>query len=165
MAYDDRKTTSFVRLNSKISAVNLLALEYGGVDVPEGRFIAKDASGKAVLAVNTDHVVYMNFLDTTHGSVKATQKDNFDDTAPTITQGTGGLSGIIGSGIRIGLPTSGWDPARAPTRLDVVMVGATGKPLSVDPATLVGGELYFGVIDEIKQGIAWFNFESLARRW
>lgn len=165
MSYDDRKTTSLVRMNSKISAVNLLALDYGGVAVAEGLFIKKDAAGKAVLATNTDLFVLMNFLSTSHGSVKAQQKDNFDDTAPVITQGTGGLSGIIGSGIPIGLPISAWDSARAPTLYDIVGVGAGAKPLSIDPAAAPPLTIYFGTIFEISQGIVWFIFESLAKRW
>jgi hypothetical protein len=166
MAYDDRKTTSFVRMNAKISSVNLKHLDFGGVAVAEGRLIVRNAAGKAILATNADHFVMMNFLDTSHGSVKASQKDNFDDTAPVITQGTGGLSGIIGSGIMIGLPTSGYDPARAPVLNDIVTVGANGMPLCMDPAgPPPAGTLYFGTINEISQGIAWFLFESLARKW
>lgn len=166
MSYDDRKTTSLVRMNAKISSVNLQKLDYGGVAAAEGLLIKRNAAGKAVLATNTDHYVLLNFLDTSHGSVKAEQKDNFDDTAPTITQGSGGLTGIIGSGIPIGLPISAWDPAKVPAMDDLVTVGAGAKPLAIDPlAPAPVGTLYFGVVNEVSQGIAWFLFESLARKW
>lgn len=163
MAYDDRKTTSLVRLNSKISALNQLKVEFGSVDIAEGRFMKKDATGKAVLATNTDRFVLLNFLDSQAGSVKTQTQDKFDATAPTITQGSGGYSGIVGSGLPIGIPVTEWDPARAPVAGDWVGVGASGRQLALDPAgPPAPGTPLFGVVYEVSLGIAWFIYESVA---
>lgn len=169
MAYDDRKTTSLVRLNSKISALNQLKLEFGSVDVPEGRLIKKDAAGKAVLATATDFFTLLNFLDTLAGSSKTSTEDKFDATAPKITQSSGGLTGIVGSGLPIGIPVTEWDTAvMAPAAGNLVVVGTSGKPRAmevpgggVDPIT--PGKPYFGVVFEVSLGIAWFIYESVGQ--
>jgi hypothetical protein len=164
MGYDDRKTTSLVRLNSKISAVNLMHLDYSGAAVPEGRFIKEDAQGRAVLAGAADFFAYLNFLDTVHGSVKASTKDNFDASAPTLEHGTGGLSGIVGSGLPIGIAQSEWDPATVPALGDVVAIGASARPRAYNPpgggAPIPINRPWFGTVYRISQGIVWFVFNS-----
>jgi hypothetical protein len=166
MGTDDRKTTSLVRLNSKISAVNLMKLDYSGVAIAEGRFIKEDAQGRAVLAGATDFAAYLNFLDTTHGSVKTHTKDNFDATAPTLEQGTGGLSGIVGANTPIGIAQAEWDPATVPALGDVVAIGASSRPRAFNPpggaAPIPVGRPWFGTVYRISQGIVWFFFSSNA---
>jgi len=167
MAYDDRKTTSLVRLNSKISAINQLKLEFGSVDVPEGRFVKKDAAGKAVFATNTDYFTLLNFLDTLAGSSKTQTQDKFDATAPTISQSSGGLTGIVGNGTPIGIPVTEWDTAvMAPAAGNLVTVGTSGKPRAME---IPGGGVdpiptnrpFFGTIYEVSLGIAWFIYRSI----
>jgi len=157
--YDERKTTSVVRLNSKLSATDLEHFEDGGVDIAEGILIAEDANGKAKIAVVTDRAVFVNFLDTDHGSVRDSTKDVFDPTAPVLTRSTGGLTGIIGRETPIGLHKSLWDGT--PARGELVTVGTVGKPKGVAPASIATTP-HFGVIHRVRGDFIWFLFKSVA---
>lgn len=171
---DTRRTTSLVHLNTKIEAINIEHLDYGDADIAEGRFIAEDnTSEKAREAVagavgTGDMYVLMNFLDTTAGTSKDEQKDAFDETAPTITQGTGGLAGVIGNGVPIGIHKKYWDinVNYNPARNQVVAVGTDGKPknYTTSGANKIPQDVpFFGTIYRLRDDIIWFNFESNGR--
>jgi len=171
---EGRKTTSLVHLNSKIEAANIEHLDYGGVAIAEGRFIVEDPStSKAALAAagvlgTGSMYALLNWLDTEAGTTKDKQVDAFDETAPEIEQGTGGLAGIIGSGIPIGIHQSHWDinTNYAPAIGQVVAVGANGKPKNY---TVAGGNKitqdtpYFGVIHRVREEVVWFYVESVGK--
>lgn len=171
MAMEYRKTTSLVRLNSKMEALNLLKVEFSGADIEEGRFIVEDANQKGRKAVvgalgTGDHYVWLSFLDSTHGSVKDSTGNVFDESAPTITQGSGGLSGIVGNGLPIGIHKKYWDLTGSPLIGDAVIIGASAKPGNIP--LFGGGKIaadvpYFGVIYRIVDDIVWFVFESAGR--
>lgn len=172
MAMEYRKTTSLVRLNSKMEAVNLLHVDFTGTaTIEEGRFIVEDANGRGRKAVagalgTGDHYVWISFLDTTHGSVKDSTGNVFDESAPTIVQGSGGLSGIVGNGVPIGIHKKYWDLVGSPVIGDAVIIGTDAKPSNIP---LFGGGAiasnvpYFGVIYRIVDDIIWFVFESAGR--
>lgn len=158
--YDSRKTTSVVRLNSKLSAVDLEHFEDGGVDVAEGIFINEDSGGKAQLAGGSDREVFLNFLSTSHGSVRDVVRDNFDDTAPDLSHSTGGLTGIIGRQTPIGLHKSLWDGS--PAKGELVTVGTDGAPKGV-AAGSISTTPHFGVIHRVRGDFIWFLFHSGAQ--
>lgn len=168
MAMEYRKTTSLVRLNAKIESLNILKIDFGGTDIEEGRFIVEDSNGKGQAATpgalgTGDTFVFLSFLDTTHGSVKDSTVDSFDDTAPTITQGTGGLAGIVGSGLPIGIHQKYWDLTGTPALGDAVIIGTGAKPGNVPMSgggAIAANVPYFGVIYRIVDEIIWFIFES-----
>jgi hypothetical protein len=159
--YDSRKTTSVVRLNSKLSATDLEHFEDGGVDVAEGIFVNEDANGKAKIAVGTDREAFINFLSTSHGSVRDVVKDYFDETAPDLSFSTGGLTGIIGRQTPIGLHKSLWDGGAA-TKGHLVTVGTGGKPKSVVSGS-IGTTPHFGVIHRVRGDYIWFIFSTTAK--
>lgn len=161
--YDARKTTSIVRLNSKLSAANLEHLEDGGVDIAEGIFIAEDTDGKAKIATASEQSVFLNFLDTDNQTVRDNQKDYFDSTAPELPAQGGGLTGIIGSNVPIGLHKSLWDVQGTPARGDLVIVGTGGKPKNQPYASIGANTPYFGVIHRIRGEYLWFLFTSTGR--
>jgi hypothetical protein len=110
----------------------------------------------------------LNWLDTEAGTTKDKQVDAFDETAPEIEQGTGGMAGIIGSGIPIGIHQRHWDinTNYAPAIGQVVAVGADGKPknFTVSGANPLGGTVpYFGVIHRVREEVVWFYFESVGK--
>jgi len=157
--YDERKTTSVVRLNSKLSATDLEHFDDGGVDIAEGILIAEDANGKAKIAVATDRAAFMNFLSTDHGSVRDSTRDVFDPSAPVLTRSTGGLTGIIGRETPIGLHKSLWDGT--PAKDELVTVGTGGKPKGV-AAGSISTTPHFGVIHRVRGDYIWFLFKSVA---
>lgn len=173
MAMEYRKTTSLVHFNTKLEAANLMAIEYGAAEIEEGRFIAVDATTLKARKANAgaydaaptpgDTMVFLNFLDSTHGSVKDTDSNPFDESAPTIKQGSGGFSGIVGSGLPIGIHRKYWDSGATPAMNDAVIIGTDGKPLSCGFAAMAAKVPYFGVIYKINDDIVWFQFESVGK--
>jgi hypothetical protein len=159
--YDSRKTTSVVRLNSKLSATDLEHFEDGGVDVAEGVFINEDANGKAKIALGTDREVFINFLATSHGSVRDEVKDYFDESAPDLSFSTGGLTGIIGRQTPIGLHKSKWIGGTA-TKGHLVTVGAGGLPESVAKGS-ISTTPHFGVVHRVRGDYIWFIFQTTAQ--
>lgn len=171
---EGRKTTSLVHLNTKIEAANIEHLDYGGAAIAEGRFIVESGTTKkvavaaaGVLGTGSMYAL-LNWLDTESGTVKDQQVDAFDDTAPVIVQGTGGMAGIIGSGIPIGIHKKHWDVNGnyAPAIGQVVAVGADGKPknFTVSGANKIEQDRpYFGVIHRIREDVVWFYFESVGK--
>ena len=168
---EGRKTTSLVHLNTKIEAINIEHLDYGGDAITEGKLIAEDATTKKARvatagAVGTgDIFVLVNWLDTAHGSVKDAQTDPFDETAPTITEGTGGLAGIFGNGVPLGIHTKHWDDigTYAPAVGKVVIIGDSGLPraLPISGGGAIANNVpYFGSIYRVRENIVWFFFES-----
>ena len=170
---EGRKTTSLVHLNTKIEAANIEHLDYGGAAIEEGRFIVEGTNGKVAVAAAGlkgvgSHYALLNWLDTESGTVYDKQVDAFDDTAPVISQGSGGMAGIIGSGIPIGIHKKHWDinTNYAEARGQGVVVGANGKPKNY---TLTGANCieadrpFFGVIYRIREDVIWFYFESCAK--
>lgn len=168
---DTRKTTSLVHLNTKMEAINIEHLDYGSADIEEGRFIAEDAItakaryGAAGVLGTGDMYVWLNWLDTTAGTSKDTQIDAFDETAPVITQGTGGLAGITGNGVPIGIHKMHWDinVNYAAARNQVVAIGVNGKPknFTTSGANKIPQDVpFFGTIYRLRDDIIWFNFES-----
>jgi len=171
---EDRKSTSLVHLNAKIESVNIEHLDYGGAEIAEGRFIVEDGTtGKvrfaAAGALGTgDMYAFLNWLDTEAGTVKDEQRDYFDETAPTITQGTGGMAGLIGSGIQIGIHKKHWDVNTNydPARNQVVAVGSDGKPKNFTTAganKIAADVPFFGVITRIREDVIYFNFHSAGK--
>ena len=171
---EGRKTTSLVHFNTKIEAANIEHLDYGGVAIAEGRFIVEDATTKKVKfavagALGTGSMyALVNWLDTEAGTTKDKQVDAFDETAPEIVQDTGGLAGIIGSGIPLGIHQRHWDinTNYAPAIGQVVCVGTNGKPknYTVSGANCLGGTTpYFGVIHRVREEVVWFYFESIGK--
>jgi hypothetical protein len=171
---DTRRTTSLVHLNTKIEALNIEHIDYGAVDIEEGRLVVEDATTqKAAIAAAGllgagSMYVLINWLDTTAGTSKDEQKDAFDETAPTIRQGTGGLAGLIGNGVPIGIHQKYWDinVNYNPAVGQVMAVGASGKPknFTVSGANKIEQDRpFFGTIYRLRDGIVWFNFESNGR--
>lgn len=161
--YDSRKSTSVVRLNSKLSAGNLEHFEDGGVAIAEGLFINEDANGRAQLATVGDREAFINFLSTTHGSVRSDTEDKFDTTAPVMSHSTGGLTGIIGNATPIGLHKSLWVGGVA-TKGHLVTIGAGGKPESkVKGGGGMATTPHFGVIHRVRGDFIWFLFNSISR--
>jgi hypothetical protein len=173
MSNEGRKTTSLVHLNTKIEAINIEHMDYGGVAIAEGLFIVEGANEKVAIATpgalgTGDMYALLNWLDTEAGSVKDKQVDAFDETAPEIEQGSGGMAGIIGSGIPIGIHKKHWDlnTNYAEGRGQVVAIGAGGKPgnFNVSGSNALGGTVpYFGVIHRISEDVIWFYFESVGK--
>lgn len=159
--YDSRKTTSVVRLNSKLSAVDLEHFEDGGVTIAEGVFMNEDANGKAQLATGSCREAFLNFLDTGHGSVRDTVADHFDESAPSLTFSTGGLTGIIGRHTPIGLHKSRWNGT--PSKGELVTVNnADGKPKGVATGS-ISTTPHFGIIHRVRGDYIWFLFNSVAK--
>jgi hypothetical protein len=171
MAMEYRKTTSLVRLNAKIESVNQLQLDFSGADIEEGRFIVANASGKAIRATagalgTGSHSVLLSFLDTTHGSVKDKMQNVFDESAPVIYQSSGGLTGLVGSGLLIGIHKKHWDIVGSPAIGDAVIVGASAKPRNTvlsGGGALAGNIPFFGTILKIVDDIIFFTFETVGR--
>jgi hypothetical protein len=171
MAMEYRKTTSLVRLNAKIESVNQMQIDFGGTDIEEGRFIVADVNGKAQRAAagalgTGSHSVLLSFLDTTHGSVKDKMQNVFDESAPVIYQSSGGLTGLVGSGMPIGIHKKHWDVVGTPAIGDAVIVGTLAKPRNTPLAgggALAGNIPFFGVILKIVDDIIFFTFETVGR--
>jgi hypothetical protein len=171
MANEYRKTTSRVHLNAKIESVNQLQLDFAGTEIEEGRFIVKAAGNKAAVAVagalgTGSHYTLMSFLDTTHGSVKDTIKNAFDESAPVIYESTGGLTGLVGSSLPIGLHKKYWDLVGTPAIGHAVIVGTGAKPKNAPLSgggALAGNIPFFGIISEISDDVIYFIFDSNGR--
>jgi hypothetical protein len=167
MAMEYRKTTSLVHFNSKLEAANLMAIEFGAVEIEEGRFIVEDVNSKARKAVagaydaGGDTQVFLNFLDSAHGSVKDTDVNPFDESAPVLKQGSGGFSGIVGSGLPIGINKKYWDVVGTPAVGDAVIIGTDAKPKNTPLSAMAAKVPYFGMVYKINDEVIWFIFESV----
>lgn len=169
----DRKSESVVTINAKFSSFNFEKLRFrDAVNViEEGRFVCHDATtGYARKAIETDPVVFVNFLVSSAPSVQDFQADAFDANSPVQPLEAGGLSGIEGAGIELGIPSERWydivtfPPAVGKYVLCFNAGGAVadqGKPRALAAGALAPGDITFGVITKIRGSQIFFIFSSL----
>lgn len=164
-----RKTQSTVALNAKLTSVNLQAIEYdGSFTVEEGEPICiSPSTGKAAVPggnnnpatlPTTSPIVYMNFVDSDRSDIQFTQTDPTDSTAPTRSISGGGLTGILGTGIEIGLPAASWAGGALPSAGNGVFVNAANKFAA--EASPTAGDYFYGFVTRVTGGYAFFTFTS-----
>ena len=132
-----------------------------------GRFIKEDANGAAVLAVAGDLWAYLNTIPSNFVTVGDHQGDPYDPTAISAPLEAGGLSGLVGNGIKVHIAITEWDTTTVGSTTPVagayVCVGANGKPMAVAAAS-ISGKVDFGVITEVNSGRVIFIFKSLGTK-
>jgi len=153
-----RKTSTKVGMNAKISSINLQSIPTDGSTVfLEGAPVAFGSGGYAAVPTTGDPC-YVNFVDSTRSDVMSEQGDAFQDDLAARNTESGMLSGIRGNGVDIGLPADSWADGVLPGVGDFVAIDA-GKFDGV--AAAVAGARYYGRIERISGGKAFFCFFSL----
>lgn len=160
------KTQSKLVVNAKLESINTLAVATDGqTTFAEGTpFRLDSTTGRAAAASTTQstaQVVFINWVPSTRSDVEFRQGDYTDTTAPTLSVRGGGLTGIIGSGVEVGLLPEAWEAAALPTVGQFVQIATTGTPPKFTAATTPSsGEYYYGIVTRIDQGRAFFVFNS-----
>lgn len=121
----------------------------GGAAAP-GAFAAPTADGA--------HQVYINFVAGNRSDVVHTQSDRLDNSGLTgVSVEAGGLAGIRGP-VHVGLSAACWAGGVLPTAGQGVFINASGKWTA---GTLTADKFYYGIIENIFDGQAYFNFHSV----
>jgi len=189
------KTSFVVRVDAKAEGFERISMPRGE-DVPEGGLMVKDAQGRGVNPVVDPgsgdietNVVYINFSNPNAPQTSDRQSINEVGGATfAVDLSSGGYAGILGKGLRIGLPLTdqffiaadiaairaeghgallnlGIEATGGAARFGEMKLGlAPAKTLPA--ASPTDGALAFGVVDQIEAGgtageIIWFTFSSL----
>lgn len=161
-----RKSQTTVGLNSKLTAVNLMAIPFDGADTflegapviinsTTGNADVPDAYSPAIAA--TYQTVFINFVDSSRSDIEFLQGDAFDATAPTVSIAGGGLTGIVGNGLDIGLPASCWNHSGS--------LPTIGYKVSVSNGASAKGTLWQGYSPAVKgkfHGVVYRHYNSRA---
>ena len=190
------KTSFVVRVDAKAEGFERISMPRGE-DVPEGGLMVKDAQGRGVNPIADGPggiidvtMVYLNFSNPNAPQTVDRQSINeVGGAVLSVDLSSGGYAGIVGKGLRIGLPLTDQffvaaDIAaiRAEGNGAVLNLGMEGTPGAArymemkfalapaktlpDPATATVGGRAFGIVDQAEAGgtvgeLLWFTFSSL----
>lgn len=155
-------TQSKVRLNTKITNVDLVAIQHDGVTaVAEGTPIKRGAGGVMAVPTGTNtstEIVYINFVDTSRSDATGIMRNAFRPELPTFDTGGGGLAGILGQNTPVGLPASCWAGGALPSVNEGVFVDDSTGLFTSEAITT--DKLYYGIVEYIEDNVAYFLFSS-----
>ena len=154
-----RKSSTKVSMNAKISSINLQSIPTDGANsFVEGAPVKFGSQGYAAQPTAGD-AIYVNFVDSSRADVMALQGDPFQDSLATRNTESGTLTGIRGNGCEIGLPAECWNGGVLPTIGNGVTVD--GSSFLFKGESVVSGSLYYGIVERISSGKAFFSFRTM----
>ncbi len=171
-----RTTSSLVRLNTKLEAMNLekVPSPADGSTITDGFCIVRDAAGKAVLATTTSPVPMLVFQGNNRSDTYDLQNSPMAelDANQGITLETGGITVLRGPcPASIGLPIANFGSgASTAAPGDVVSVNSSGQLIvnaaaSVDQATVTTAGVAFGIalriagyVSHVDGNIVWMTW-------
>jgi len=189
------KTSFVVRVDAKAEGFERISMARGE-DVPEGGLMVKDAQGRGVNPVADGPagvidvtMVYLNFSNPNAPQTRDRQSINeVGGAVLSVDLSSGGYAGILGKGLRIGLPLTdqffvaadiaairaegngallnlGIEGTVGAARFGEMKLALAAAKTLPAATTTVGGRA-FGVVDQAEAGgtvgeILWFTFSSL----
>lgn len=144
-------------MNAKISSVNLQSIPTAGIVIGEGQPVMFGSVDGYAAVGTAGSPVYVNFVDSARSDVMSVQGDPFQDDLAERNTESGQLTGIRGNGCDIGLPADCWDGGTLPSVGDGVTI-ANGK---FSGETITNDTAYYGIIERISAGKAFFCFSTV----
>jgi hypothetical protein len=144
-------------MNAKISSVNLQSIPTAGITIAEGQPVMFAAADGYAAVGTAGSPVYINFVDSARADVMSLQGDPFQDDLAERNTESGQLTGIRGNGVDIGLPADCWNGGVLPA----IGEGVTITGGKFDGATIASGTAYYGIVERISGGKAFFCFSSV----